>query len=221
MYIMKAVIFDLDGTLLNTISTIEYYCNKALSAYGFKSHTADEYKMFVGNGAKLLIERSMSAERDWTDSEFEKVFSLYNELYNADTLYLTEPYGGVIDMLHSLKNAGIKTAVLSNKPHIATEDVVRTVFGEELFDVVQGAVDGVPLKPDPTAVFGIMDKLNLNSENTIFVGDTKVDIGTGKNAGLYSVGVLWGFRDEAELSEAGADIIISSPEKITEIAMNL
>lgn len=218
---MEAIIFDLDGTLLNTINTIEYYCNRALASCGFKPHSADEYKLFVGNGAKLLVERAMSAEREWTQSEFEKVFSVYNELYNADTLYLTEPYSGIIDMLRELKKTGIKTAVLSNKPHFATEDVVKTVFGDDLFDVVQGAVDGVPLKPDPTAAFNIMKKLGVTPERTMFAGDTKVDIATGKGAGLYSVGVLWGFRGEAELTAAGADVIINSPEKITEIAMNM
>lgn len=218
---MEAIIFDLDGTLLNTINTIEYYCNKSLAAYGFGAHGVEEYKLFVGNGARLLIERAMNSERTPTESEFNKVFALYNELYNADTLYLTEPYEGIIDMLRSLKKEGIKTAVLSNKPHIATEDVVKEIFGDGLFDAVQGAVDGVPLKPDPTAAFNIMKKLGVTPDKALFVGDTKVDIATGKGAGLCSIGVLWGFRGEAELTAAGADVIVDTPEKITEIAMNM
>ena len=214
---IKAVIFDLDGTLLNTINTIEYYCNTALEKYGFNPVPVDKYKHFVGNGAKLLIERAMSYTREWTDDEFEKVFALYNELYDADTLYLTAPYNGIVDMLKSLKEQGYKTAVLSNKPHFATVDVVNKIFGDDIFDIVRGGMDGVPLKPDPTAVFEIMKELNVSEEEVVFVGDTKVDIATGKNAGLFAIGVLWGFRDEAELTAAGADVIIDDAKEILNI----
>ena len=215
---MKAVIFDLDGTLLNTIDTIKYYCDNALTKNGFNPIPTDKYKIMVGNGAKLLVERAMSYTREWSAEEFDKVFTAYNEAYDADTLYLTAPYDGIVDMLKSLKKEGYKTAVLSNKPDFATVDVVNTVFGEELFDIVRGAVDGVPLKPDPTAVLGIMKEMEITAEDAIFVGDTKVDIATGKNANLYSVGVLWGFRDEKELTEAGADVIINDASRILGIA---
>lgn len=215
---MKAVIFDLDGTLLNTIDTIKYYCDNALRDNGFNTIPVSEYKLMVGNGAKLLIERAMNYTRaDWTEAEFDKVFKAYNTAYDADTLYLTEPYEGVVDVLKGLKNDGYKTAVLSNKPDFATRDVVKTVFGDGLFDIVRGGIDGVPLKPDPTAVFEIMEELGVAAEETVFVGDTKVDIATGKNAGLYSIGVLWGFRDEAELTAAGADVIINDAARILEI----
>lgn len=214
---MKAVIFDLDGTLLNTINTIEYYCNNALQKYGFNPVPVDKYKLMVGNGARLLVERAMSYTRGWTAEEFYKVFKAYNDAYDADTLYLTEPYAGVVEMLKSLKDAGYKIAVLSNKPNFATVDVVNTIFGEGLFDLVRGAIDGVPLKPDPAGVFDIMAELGITADEAIFVGDTKVDIATGKNAGLYAVGVLWGFRDEAELTAAGADVIINDAAKILEI----
>lgn len=215
---MKAVIFDLDGTLLNTINTIKYYCDNALTKYGFNEVPVEKYKIMVGNGAKLLVERAMSYTRDWTEDEFNAVFKAYNEAYDADTLYLTAPYDGIVDMLGNLKKEGYQTAVLSNKPNFATVDVVKTIFGEGLFDIVRGAIDGVPLKPDPTAVIEIMKELDVTPEEAIFVGDTKVDIATGKNAGLYSVGVLWGFRDEAELTAAGADVIIDNPSRIPEIA---
>lgn len=215
---MKAVIFDLDGTLLNTIDTIKYYCDSALTKYGFDAVPVDKYKIMVGNGAKVLVERAMSYTRQWTAEEFDKVFKAYNDAYNADTLYLTAPYDGIVDMLHSLKDAGYKIAVLSNKPDFATVDVVNTVFGEGVFDIVRGAVDGVPLKPDPTAVYEIMKELDVSADEAIFVGDTKVDIATGKNAGLFAVGVLWGFRDEAELTAAGADVIINDASRILEIA---
>lgn len=215
---MKAVIFDLDGTLLNTIDTIAYYCNKALTENGFGKIETQKYKLLVGNGAKLLIKRALSCFGTCSDEDFKKVFTRYNELYDADTLYLTAPYEGVVDMLKSLKNKGYKIAVLSNKPDFATVDVVNTVFGKDLFDVCRGAVEGVPLKPAPDAVFDIMKQLGVTNAEAIFVGDTNVDIKTGKNAKLYSIGVLWGFRDYEELNSAGADVIVDDPEKIIEIA---
>jgi len=215
---MKAVLFDLDGTLLNTIDTITYYCNKALTENGFNPIETDKYKLLVGDGAKKLVERALSCSGEWTDKDFDAVYSLYNKLYDADTLYLTSPYAGVVDMLKALKNKGYKIAVLSNKPDFATVDVVNTVFGEGLFDLCRGAVEGVPLKPAPDAVFDIMKHLGISKDEAVFVGDTKVDIKTGKNAGLYSIGVLWGFRDYEELDTAGADVIIDNPEKIIEIA---
>ncbi len=213
----KAVIFDLDGTLLNTIDTIKYYCDKALEKYGFNAVPVDKYKIMVGNGARLLVERAMSYTRPWTAEEFDDVFAEYNREYNSDTLYLTAPYEGIEAMLRSLKDGGYKTAVLSNKPDFATVDVVNTVFGEGIFDIVRGAVDGVPLKPDPSAVLDIMSQLGVAAHEAVVVGDTKVDIATGKNAGLYSIGVLWGFRDEAELTAAGADVIINDAREILEI----
>lgn len=213
----KAIIFDLDGTLLNTIGTIKYYCDKALQKYGFSAVPEKEYKIMVGNGASLLVERAMSYTRQWTAEEFDNVFEEYNREYNSDTLYLTAPYDGIEAMLRRLKEEGIKLAVLSNKPDFATVDVVNTIFGKGLFDIVRGAVDGVPLKPDPSAVLDIMRELGVDAREAVFVGDTKVDIATGKNAGLYSIGVLWGFRDEAELTAAGADVIINDAGRILEI----
>ncbi len=210
----KAIIFDLDGTLLNTITTIKYYCDKALTAHGFNEAGESEYKLFVGNGAKLLVERAMSHTRTWSEDEFNKVFSMYNELYNNDTLYLTEPYAGIVELLKALKSEGYKLAVLSNKPHPATIDVVGKIFGEGAFDLIRGGMDGVPLKPDPTAVFEILNELGIDKSEAVFVGDTKVDIQTGKNADLFSIGVLWGFRDEAELKAAGANAIVSNTEEL-------
>lgn len=215
---MKTVIFDLDGTLLNTIDTIAYYCNRALTKYGFNEISTERYKKIVGNGARLLVERALNETGGWSGPDFDAVFKEYNALYDADTLYLTEPYPGIVDMLGELKASGFKIAVLSNKPDFATNDVVGTIFGKDTFDLVRGAVEGVPLKPAPDAVYDIMSALGAAPEETVFVGDTKVDIETGKNAGLYSIGVLWGFRDEAELSEAGADVIIDNPADIIEIA---
>ncbi len=214
---MSTVIFDLDGTLLNTIKTITYYGNKALSEYGFKTFPEDRYKYFVGNGAVLLIERALDAQGELTEENFNKVFTLYNEIYNADTLYLTKPFDGIKDMLKELKKDGIKTAVLSNKPHEATIDVVGKLLGNELIDICRGGKKDVPLKPDPQSVNEILDELKGKREKSFFVGDTYVDIKTGINAGLFPIGVSWGFRSREELSEAGAKIIIDSPDELIKI----
>ena len=218
---MKAVIFDLDGTLLNTIDTITFYANKALEKFGFKTFSADDYKYFVGNGAVKLVERALTAAGGYTEDEFNKVFTYYNEIYNADSLYLTRPYDGIIEVLRKLKANGIKTGVISNKPDFATVDVVKKVIGDELIDICHGGRDNFPLKPDPASTLDILKELSADKEISAFVGDTYVDIATGKAAGLHTVGVKWGFRTEAELKEAGAEFITDSADELFDIIINL
>lgn len=218
---MKAVIFDLDGTLLNTIDTIAYYGNKALSDFGFPAFPVDRYKYFAGNGAVKLIRRALEATGKYTEEDFDKVFAYYNEIYNADSLYLTRPYDGIVEMLKKLKEAGIKTGVISNKPDFATVDVVKKVLGEELIDLCHGARDCFPLKPDPASTLDILGELKGDKEHSAFVGDTSVDIETGKAASLHTIGVKWGFRTEEELKGAGAEFIISNPKELYDIIINL
>lgn len=218
---MKTVIFDLDGTLLNTIDTITFYANKALEKFGFRTFKADDYKYFVGNGAVKLIERALEAAGGYTKEEFDKVFTYYNEIYNADSLYLTRPYDGIIDMLKKLKANGVKTGIISNKPDFAAVDVVKKVIGEELIDICHGGRDSFPLKPDPASTLDILSELSGEKEISAFVGDTSVDIATGKAAGLHTIGVKWGFRTEKELKEAGAEFIVDSADELLDIIMNL
>ncbi len=218
---MKAVIFDLDGTLLNTIDTIAYYANKALADFGFSTFPVDRYKYFAGNGAVKLIRRALEATGGYTEEDFDKVFKYYNEIYNADSLYLTRPYDGIVEMLKKLKDAGIKTGVISNKPDFATVDVVKKVLGDELIDICHGARDAFPLKPDPASALDILGELKGDKANSAFVGDTSVDIETGKAASLHTIGVKWGFRTEDELKGAGAEFIISHPKELFDIIISL
>lgn len=218
---MKTVIFDLDGTLLNTIDTIAYYANKALAEFGFPTYPSDRYKYFVGNGAVKLIQRALSASGEYTEEDFKKVFDRYNEIYNADSLYLTQPYDGIVEMLQKLKKAGIKTGIISNKPDFATVDVVKKVLGEGLVDICHGARDSFPLKPDPASTLDILGELKGDKEHSAFVGDTSVDVETGKAASLHTIGVKWGFRTEEELKGAGAEFIISHPDELFDIIINL
>lgn len=214
---IKLCIFDMDGTVVNTINTISYFANNALKKYGFTDIPTEKYKVLVGNGAKVLVERMLEeigAPKEW----FDKVFEYYNSTYDNDFMYLTEPYAGIIDMLKKLKAAGIKTAILSNKPDITAKKVSDKLFGTELIDMCYGAREGKALKPDPESVLEIIDLFGVEKDECLYIGDTGTDILTAKNAGLYSVGVLWGFRDKTELENAGADVIISEPDKIAEIA---
>ena len=208
---VKLCIFDLDGTVLDTVTTIAYYGNYALSKNSLAPIAVKEYNYFAGNGAVNLIKRMLNYHNAYTDELFQKVFADYNAAYNANTTYLTVPFEGIPEALDAIKAQGIKIAILSNKPHFATCGVINSLFGEGYFDCVCGQRDGVPLKPDPTAVYQMMDQLNVKPEDCLYIGDTGTDMETGKNAGLYTVGVLWGFRDEDELLKHGAAIIIDKP----------
>ena len=155
-----------------------------------------------------------------TEENFTKVEKKYDYEYEKDTMHDTKPFPGICEMLNTLKARGIKLAVLSNKPDNVTCDVVKKIFGET-FDHCQGKINGVPAKPDPLSVISILDKLNVKNDECVFVGDTNVDIITAKNAGLVSIGVLWGFRDYDELKNADADYIIDNPEEISKIILKI
>lgn len=212
----KAAIFDLDGTLLDTLETLSYYGNQTLEKFGLRPYPKTEYRYMVGDGAKMLIHRMLSGQNADSEEMFEKAYRDYIDTYNKDKLFKTEIYPGIPALLQGLAEKGIKTAVLSNKPHEATVPILKSFFGEDAFTRMQGAMEGVPLKPDPEAALEIAKSLGAKPSECIYVGDTAVDMETGKRAGFYTVGVLWGFRDEAELLEGGADRIVRVPEEILE-----
>lgn len=214
---LKLCIFDMDGTVVNTINSISYFANRALNMYGLPSIETDKFKKMVGNGARVLVERMM-AEVGGTQEDFEKVFPEYNTTYDNDFLYLTEAYEGVCDMLKALKALGVKTAILSNKPDGTAKKVSDALFGNELIDVCYGAREGIKLKPAPDAVFEILKEFGVTKDEVLYIGDTGTDITTAKNADLTSIGVLWGFRDRAELESAGANYVIANPSEIVDIA---
>ena len=211
---IKACIFDLDGTLTNTLPTISHYANGALEKNGFLPYGEESYKYFIGNGAKTLVERMLTAQEAMNEENFTRVFGDYNRAYNEAPLYKTEVYEGIYDLLRELRERGIRTAVLSNKPDFATVAVVKHFFSD-LFDVAHGAREGIALKPSSEGALLLMGELGLSDPSEIlYVGDTWVDMDTGKGAGFYTVGVLWGFRTEEELREHRADAIVSHPLEI-------
>ncbi|MBQ9135945.1 MAG: HAD family hydrolase [Lachnospiraceae bacterium] len=207
----KAVVFDLDGTLTDTIASIKISADKAVGKYGFGPFSEEQYKYFVGDGAATLIERCLEAGGDKEQKYFEGAFKEYQKVFEEYCMYKVEPYEGIRKLLAALKERGIRLAVLSNKPHERTKEVISTIFGDECFDVVRGQMDGVPKKPSPEGVFKILEELSLKAEDILYLGDTGTDMQTGKSAGAFTIGALWGFRQKEELIENGADAIIENP----------
>lgn len=214
---IKYAVFDLDGTLLDTITTITYYVNLALESENIEKISEDECKYFVGNGARLLIKRSLESRGVSDGQIYDRVWEIYNREYNRDTLYLTKPYDGIPELIAALRERNISLAVLSNKPDFATRDIIPSFFGDS-FAVVHGARDNIALKPMPDGVFEICRELGTDPSEIIYLGDTGVDMQTGKNSGAaLTVGVSWGFRTKAELAESGADVIVDSPLEILDL----
>lgn len=207
----RAVIFDLDGTLSDSIASIKYCGDRALEPFGYGPFPESDYKYFVGDGAANLIKRALQAGGDEGLVHFEKAFALYKEYFAVDCMYQVKPYDGIPELLAALKEKGVKIAVLSNKPHDQTVDVIETLFGKGYFDIIQGQKDGLPIKPDPSGVFDILKQLDLTVNDILYLGDTATDMKTGKSAGAFTVGALWGFRDRKELEEGRADAIIAHP----------
>lgn len=204
-------IFDLDGTLLNTLTDIANSLNFALEKNNYPTHSYDKVKTFIGNGAGLLVKRAMPENH--TEEEFNKTFNDYMKHYSIHSNDNTKPYDGVLDTLKKLKELGYKTAILSNKPDGQTKALAQNVF-PNLIDYARGQIDGVPHKPAPDGVYNVLNTLSSLPEQTIFVGDSDVDILTGKNANLYSIGVSWGFRSVEELTKTGADMIIDEMSEL-------
>ncbi|MBR3818037.1 MAG: HAD-IA family hydrolase [Clostridia bacterium] len=207
----EAIIFDLDGTLTDTLGDLTNSVNFALRQFGFPERTHEEVKSFVGNGVRRLIYLSVPENTDEETSE--RCLSVFKEYYKNNSLVETKPYNGIIPMLESLKKQEIKTAVVTNKMHEAAEEIVRIFFGN-LIDITLGQVDGVAQKPQPDGIYHVLEKFGVSKEKAVYVGDSEVDCITAKNAGIPCIGVTWGFRDKSVLIENGADYIADTPEDI-------
>ena len=211
---MKACIFDLDGTLTNTLESMTYSVNLTLKEMGLSQITKDQCRMFVGNGARVLIEESLKVSGDPEASRIEEGMKIYGRIFDQNCTYHVTPYEGIPEMLKALKDRGIHLAVLSNKPDRQTVKVVKEIFGDEIFDYAQGQKDGIRRKPEPDGVWYLMEQMQVSKEECLYIGDSEVDAATGKNAGLKTIGVLWGFRDRKTLETAGADHLIERPEEL-------
>ena len=220
----KACIFDLDGTLLETLSQISYYLNETLKKYGIDEIEIEKVKEFVGSGAKNLISRALGYRGKSEDEEpalYSEFYKDYLELYNADIEFMVKPYEGITESLNIIKSKGIKLAVLSNKPHSSVNPMIDKFF-PDLFDIAEGAMDGVPLKPDPTPLLSVCERLGVNPTETLYFGDSDVDMITGKAYGAgITVGVSWGFRSSEVLQENGADLLLDDPIQVAELVNKL
>lgn len=210
----KAVIFDLDGTLADTLESIQYCANYAIGTCGYPEIPLEKYKVFVGDGADTLIRRCLTYSGDLEGEHYEKAFLRYQLFFKDNCMHNVKPYDGIVEMLDSLKQAGIKLAVFSNKPHERTINVVESLFGKGYFDEILGQTEKRPKKPNPSGVFYLAEKLGVSLEEIAYVGDTSTDMKTGKGAEVWTIGVLWGFRDRAELEKYKADIIVEKPSEI-------
>ena len=210
----KTVIFDLDGTLLDSIEDIASSMNKVLESLQLPTHKIEDYKHFVGGGVDILVENALNNQSKEIKDEVIKRFKIeYDGKLHSKTL----PYDGIYELLDELKKLDINLAVLSNKPHEFTVSYVNHFFKNYNFKEIHGQKKDVPKKPDPKAALDIVKCLESSCENTYFIGDTKIDMQTAKSANMTAIGVLWGFRDEKELRDFGADFIVSNPLEILKI----
>ena len=214
---IKACLFDLDGTVLDTVNTIAWYCNKALENFGIETIPVERFNYLAGKGAKHLVESMLKERNCFSEELFEEIFPYYLGLYDEDPYYLTKPFDGIPELLDSIKELGIKTAVISNKQNSSTQTLCEKMFKPSAFDMVRGQIDGVKLKPDPEGVNLVMDGIGVKSSEVLYIGDTDIDMQTGKNIDAYTIGVLWGFRKEDELMANGADELVSHPSEILHI----
>lgn len=210
----KVGVFDLDGTLADTVDSMAYSANLALRELGFPEQPAERFKSFAGDGAKELVKRCLIASGDETCSRLEEMQSLYRKYFGKYCMYHVKPYDGIFHLLEAMKRKGMKIAVLSNKPHAQAADVVEGIFGKDYFDYVQGQTETVPRKPDPTGALRIAQYFDVRASECLYMGDTNTDMKTGKAAGMFTAGVLWGFRTREELEENHADLIVSHPSEI-------
>lgn len=211
----KLVIFDLDGTLVNSLADLANACNEALSRFGFPTHELDKYRYFVGDGIPMLINRILPEEQR-SDERINDVKAVFDDIYSKSYDKLTRPYEGIEKLLDDLLAEGIKISVASNKADEFTQKIIRKMFGDR-FSYVSGKKPEFDKKPDPGIVFHIMEKLGAEKAETVFVGDSSVDMKTALNAGIDSIGCTWGFRTIEELRENKASYIAEKPADIFEI----
>lgn len=210
----RTVIFDLDGTLLNTLEDLKDSTNYALRSCGFPERTSEEVRRFVGNGIHKLIERAVP---DGTEEDkLEQVFQIFRSYYVTHCQIKTKPYEGIMELLESLKQKGCQMAIVSNKNDVAVKELAEQYF-EDYIDIAIGEREGIRRKPAPDSVFEAMRLLGAKSSECVYVGDSDVDRATAQNAGLACVSVTWGFRDEEELCRLSPEYMIRQPEELLEI----
>ncbi len=211
---IEGIVFDLDGTLIDTLDDLMDSVNFALAKYNFPARNLDEIRSFVGNGVKRLVDLSVP---EGTSEEIgADCLAIFKEHYKGNSQNKTAPYAGIKEMLAKVKEKGYKTAVVTNKIQDAAIEIIRSFFGDKI-DVIIGQIDGVAQKPEPDGVWLALEKLGVSKENAVYVGDSEVDCMTAHNAGIPCIGVTWGFRDRSVLEEHKAEFIIERTEDLFEV----
>lgn len=212
----QAAIFDLDGTLINSLEDLSDSANIMLASYGFPTHSLEAYRYFVGNGSKKLIERCLPTEKANDDSFVNQALQRYKDIYAEHSLAKTRPYQGILDVLERLRKKSIPMGICTNKHQSAADQIVASLFPSDIFQIVFGDRPGYPRKPDPKKVLAMAKSFGVAPKHVAYFGDTSVDMDTAHRAGFYAVGVTWGFRPKKELMEHKAQLLLSEPAEILE-----
>lgn len=210
----KICVFDLDGTLTDTLESLTVSVNETLEEMKLSKVTNQQCRAFVGNGARFLMQEVLKISGDPNVDRIEEAMQIYGRIFDKYCTYHVVPYEGITKMLSDLKEQGFQLAVLTNKPHKQAVHVVEEVFGKGVFELIQGQKDGIPRKPDPTAVLEMIRQVGSTTEQAVFIGDSEVDIATGLAANVKTIGVTWGFRSREILVASGAKQIAKRPEEI-------
>lgn len=213
---IRYVVFDLDGTLLNTLDDLFLSVNKILSDHGYKTRSKNEVRSYLGNGVRALLDLALPEEERFRTDELLPEFKAYYDLHKEDN---TAPYAGVKEAVAEIKKAGVKCAIVSNKFDAAVQELKNVTFSG-LIDFACGEREGVKPKPAPDGVFLAMQALGADSAETVYVGDSEVDLATAENTGLRCVAVSWGFRDRDELVKRGAKNIADTPEQMKDFILS-
>ena len=210
----RAAIFDLDGTLINSLEDLHDAVNAMLKSYDYPQRSLDEVRRFVGNGSRLLMKRSLPDEKKNDERFIDEALAKYKIFYEQNLTNKTRPYAGILQMLETLKQKHIPLGICTNKHHEAAVEIVEKLFPADTFQKVIGDQKNLPRKPDPTKVLLIAESFGVKPSDVAYFGDSSVDIETAINANFLPIGVTWGFRDESELIESGAKIILHKPEDL-------
>lgn len=212
----KAVIFDMDGTILNTLEDLKNATNYSLRQFGMPERSLEEVRMFVGNGIRKLVERAVPSGT--SEEKIAQVFDVFLEYYEIHSADNTSPYPGILELVEKLKESGIKTAVSTNKADVPAQELGREYFNG-IFDLIVGQQDGLKVKPAPDSVNKILSILDIQKKDAIYIGDSDVDVQTAKNSGLDFIGVSWGFRGREFLEKNGAKNIVDNANEILDLVI--
>lgn len=216
---IKACVFDIDGTLLDTLDNLSNCVSEAMEHFGYARISRDDTRYFVGDGYQKLVERALIKSGDTNRMHFEEACKVYRDIFQKKCLYKVKAYDGIKDALNALKEHGILMGVLSNKPQRGASECMDLVFGENYFSRVLGESEGSPRKPDPTMLLKMLREFGVRKEEVMYFGDTNTDMQTGKSAGVITVGVSWGFREIEELQSFSPEHIIHHPREIVDLVL--